>query len=318
MRNIRPKRDPWELNTADFYGEKVYASRSRRYELFFDYLRISPSYAMAVGCSSYEEFVERLGDDDRARRIWAVKEDFGDVFQVLFKDWWKKQGLSLFGVHSQQPKVNAIARLNGSWENTALVDSVSRRSALFLFDDYTKQGRPDSIVFSVPLGQKRNKTSKELNELLRYYEEKYPPKIAVPKYQLIQNRIQDKRLILGIRFVTKKATHNGEENWRIAARSKISRAHAHVNPNALKKCDDPRAPDGRRALNIIAARLYRETMLIAENAALGSFPSLEPINVLKVDFENLKHTLDSVRVMEINRKMELMEEARRKSIEGKG
>lgn len=190
------------MNTRDYFHEKVYAQkRTMRYELFFNYLRISPSYLLALESDSEEVLAKRLGDQERAARVWKTREDVGDVYKVMFKEWWLTRGINLFGIHSRRPTVEPIAYLKGGRDNDSLIASAQRRTAEFITTRFDEQGRPDSVLVSIPLGQTRIKTSRELYELIKGLEESNPVTPPVPMYQLEKNRIQDRRLRLGIDLV---------------------------------------------------------------------------------------------------------------------
>ncbi|MCX7075409.1 MAG: hypothetical protein NTZ45_01345, partial [Methylococcales bacterium] len=63
----RPPRQPWHLKAQDFKKKRVYAPQNWRFQMFFEYLRISPSYALALNTLSEEALIKQLGDELRAR-----------------------------------------------------------------------------------------------------------------------------------------------------------------------------------------------------------------------------------------------------------
>ena len=226
----RPQRKPWELNTVDLFHEKVYAQkRTRRYELFFNYLRISRSYFLASLCSTEEQLGRALGDMERASKIWRVWSDVGDVYDVMFKPWWIDRGLDLFGVHTKRPQVELISYLSGAASDEALVESVQDKVAKFVPTKFEEQGRPDSIVVSVPLGQSRPKTTKELYELVSKLIEQCPvAPPPSPKYVLEKNKIRDGRLEKGFELAFYKTVFPKWELWRAASQARISTGSIHL------------------------------------------------------------------------------------------
>ena len=106
----RPPRQPWHLKAQDFKKKRVYASQDWRFQMFFEYLRISPSYALALNTSEVE-LIKQLGDEQRARAVWQTRCDMGDVYHVLYKEWWLGRGLALLGVHTHKPRVEVINRI---------------------------------------------------------------------------------------------------------------------------------------------------------------------------------------------------------------
>ena len=305
----RPRRKPWELNTRDFFHEKVYAQkRTRRYELFFNYLRISPSYFVAVFSESEEQLAARLGDAERAEKVWNTRQDVGNVYNMMFKEWWLTCGINLFGVHTRRPEVRGIAYLTGNYPDRVLVSHAEEELGNFLRGRYEEQGRPDSILISVPLGQSRIKTSRELYDILKQQEERFPVSKPVPKYQLEQNKIQDQRLMLGYNLAFFKAVFPSWELWRVGAHARISKKHAALSPLTDKK--DIHNAEARRGLTMIASRMYKETLTIAENAAIGKFPSLEPIELTDIDLRRHGRELSRVESWENEERRRMESETR--------
>lgn len=295
----------WELGDWEFSNSRYYAAITRRYELFFEYLRISPSYAAALASNSEEELARRLGNADRASKVWRTREDAGDVFSLKFKEWWLSVGHKMFAVFAQPMTVEPISPLWRGGQNDELLDFSTKNLKLHIENAFEQQGRPDSVLVSIPLGRTRLETRKEIDEILDWAESKFPPDLPTPKYILEKNRIQDKRLELGLRLVTNRAVYHKEEFWRAAARTQISSSHK-VDPFAPKKSED--VLDGRRAITIMGLKLYNETLWIAENAAMGVFPSLSQVAVHPFELQELGEKLQRAREIERKYKDEIERE----------
>jgi hypothetical protein len=307
----RPPRQPWHLKAQDFTKKRAYAQQNWRFQMFFEYLRISPSYALALNTLSEEALIKQLGDELRAHAIWQTCCDMGDVNHMLYKEWWLEKGLGLFGVHTQKPRIEVIHRI-GSDERRALILSNSQAGIeQYLKNHYRQQGRPDSLLLSIPLGLNRTTTIKQLKKLLTEMETQQPPSLPIPAYQLENNKMRYRRLLAGLRLLYMRAARPNEALWRIATRAKISHSHGRLNPEANKK--DNTNPDARRMLTIMASRLLHDTLVIAENAATGVFPSLAPINTDFFDATKLKIQLADTSKWEKVRKAELLELAKNKS-----
>lgn len=310
MKTPRPRRppQPWDLTGNDFTKKRVYAPQNWRFQMFFEYLRISPSYALALNTLSEEALIKQLGDELRARAVWQTRCDMGDVNHMLYKEWWLEKGLGLFGVHTQKPRIEVINRI-GSDERRALILSNSQAGLeQYLKNHYRQQGRPDSLLLSIPLGLNRTTTLKQLKKLLTEMETQQPPSLPIPAYQLENNKMRYRRLLAGLRLLYMRAAKPNEELWRIAARAKISHSHGRLNPEADKK--DNTNPDARRMLTIMSSRLLHDTLVIAENAATGVFPSLATINTDLFDAAKLKTQLADTMKWEKVRKAQLLELAK--------
>lgn len=272
----------WKLKASDFSMPKKHAQQDWRFQMLFEYLRISPSYTLASQCKDEKELANALGDKDWATKVWKTYSEIGDVYGVMYRDWWLSNGLRLFGIHTAKPKTQLIARLNHS-ENSDHKDSVKSLDA-YLTGEYQQQGQPDSILVSIPLGQKRMTIMRQLRKLLdeANHTPIYQPKLLYP---LEINKMRYRRLLAGLRLVYIQAASPDEELWRVATRARISVNHGKLDPNSDKK--NAKDADSRRMLTIMASRLMRDTLIIAENAAQGRFPTMDPTNVKSFDFVDL-------------------------------
>ena len=299
----RPERQPWQLHARDFTKKQVYAKQDWRFQMFFEYLRLSPSFLLAVE-SDEQGLLEGLKDKDRATVVWKTRSDMGNIFEVIYKEWWMENGLTLFGVHTSKPKIQLINRLSPLSDDALLFDQSTIQLTDYMKGNFAKQGRPDSVLLSIPLGQKRTATIRELKKLLAEVEKEVTPYIPETLYQVENNKMQYRRLLAGLRLMYMRARRPHEDLWRIAARAKISHSHGRIDPNAPKK--DLQNAQGRRMLTIMASRLIHDTLIIAENAATGIFPSLNPIDTTLFDAEKLGWRLKETIQWEKVRKAEIM------------
>ena len=181
---------------------------------------------MALDCSSCDELVEKLGERDRAEQIWKVKADMGDVFAYLYRDWFIERGLALFGVHSEKPTVSAISRLAPQGTDGELADLGQQNLHEYIYTRYQKQGRPDSALVIVPLGQSRTATVRQLKRLLATIEKERAPAVPPTLYPMEVNKMRFKRLLAGVRLVYHRAARPERGGlWRAAARAKISQTY---------------------------------------------------------------------------------------------
>jgi hypothetical protein len=304
----RPPRQPWHLKAQDFKKKRVYASQDWRFQMLFEYIRISPSYALALNTNEME-LIKQLGDERRARAVWQTRCDMGDVYHVLYKEWWLAKGLALFGVHTSKPRIEVINRIASGEGNSLILSNTQLGLEQYLENCYIQQGRPDSLLLSIPLGLNQTTTVKQLKKLLTEIEKQAPPSPPPkPMYQLENNKMRYRRLLAGLRLLYMRAAKPKEELWRIATRAKISHSHGRLDPLAAKK--DNTNPDARRMLTIMASRLLHDTLVVAENAAMGVFPSLAPINTDLFDAAKLKTQLADTMKWEKTRKAELLELAK--------
>lgn len=309
MKDPNSTQQPWQLSSADFYQPALHVKPNWRYQAFFRYLRISPSYRLAFLCESQEQLAEVLGCSERAALVWQTKQDMGDVHAGLYKTWWQQYGLKAFGVHSERPVLTPLAYLPTTFNEDKVKKNARSRLSRFMDDRYLKQGRPDSVLISVPMTQPINLSVKQLRIVLTKLKDAYPVHAPTTQYTLVKNKMRKDRLASGRQLVVQRAKKPDDELWRVAVRAKISQNHANLDADAPKK----RSVDAhaRRMLTIMASRLYRETLIIAENAAIGKFPSLDPIEVMPFDLNELYELLRATfeREKEIKARMKLEAEA---------
>jgi hypothetical protein len=296
------ERQKWHLRASDFDKPKLHAKQDWRFLMFFEYLRISPSYLLATQCKDVEELAERLGDREDAARVWQTYCDFGNVFNVLFVTWWARTGIHLFGIKTARPRVASITHLHGAVSVEDLAADGERKLRQYLSSNHVEQGRRDCMVVSIPLGLTRVTALKQLKAILDAAVPMSPPLPASP-YELVNNKLQQRRLVRGLRLVYMKAARPKEEMWRAAARAKVSTVHRSLNPLADRK--DTKEVEARRIVTIMASRLMHDTHVIAENAARGAFPSMADGATLPYDFIVLGKRLAQMRREEERQKQAL-------------
>jgi hypothetical protein len=276
-----PQKASWRLKASDFSKKTIHAEQDWRFQMFFEYLRISPSYNLANQCKNERELAKKIKDKDKAQRVWKTYSDIGNVYGVLYRGWWLENGLRLFGIHTAKPKTQKIVKLSHTSDNK----TVSENLIQYLDGDYKDQGKPDSLLVSIPLGKKRMAIMRELRRLL---DEAHQDSINKPKaiYTLENNKMRYRRLLAGLRLIYMQSAKPDEALWRIATRARISHSHGRLDPNAKKR--DSKSAESRRMLTIMASRLIRDTLIISENAAQGLFPSLKGTSVQSFDSGDLR------------------------------
>lgn len=297
----RPERQPWQLHPKDFTKKHVYAKQDWRFQMFFEYLRISPSYQMALE-STEDALLAHFNDIERAKSIWKTRTDFGNVHEYLFKEWWLEKGLPLFGIHTSKPRLHYVQRLSHLADDTNLLVDANRTLSEFIRGKFANEGKPDSALISIPLGQSTTTIVRQLKKLLSEIEKEQTVHRPVAAYQVQNNKLQYRRLISGIRLMYMRAMHPDEELWRIASRAKISHSHGRIDFRSPKK--DANNANSRRMLTIMASRLLHDAAIISENAATGIFPSLQPIETGPVDAHKLFARLKTTLMWEKKRKAE--------------
>ncbi|MFZ6755389.1 hypothetical protein ACO0KY_18675 [Undibacterium sp. Dicai25W] len=286
------KREAWHLKSDDFDRKKRHAKQDWRFQMYFEYLRISPSYLLATQCENVDELAAKLGNAGDAALVWQIYCDFGNVFNSLYRRWWLKKGFYLFGVEAARPRVTTIAHLHGATPTNELAEKSCQSLQRYVSHNHVQQGRQDCLLVSIPVGLSKAAAFKQLRILL----DAVPPKApSMPKapYEIEDNKLQFSRLKTGMRLAYMRSARPNDEVWRAAVRAKVSKvSHTKLDPNAPRK--DPANADARRVMTIMASKLMRDTHLIAENAARGRFPCLSACPSIPFSYEKLGIKLKEV------------------------
>ena len=241
------------------------------YGYWFQFLRLSPSYQLAhrVRTGARLSPSEKKALPKDFDRVLEVYDDFGDVQRALFRFWWLERGLRLMGSPGEPPAVREIATFGVN--STDPSEDVRTAFTLHVQGAWVKQGKPDSLVISIPLTAQRSKILSSVRKLLA--EHLLPPKAASKaKYKLEKKKTHVRSLEIALRALWTRALRPDWDLWRIGAETKISPTYSReIDPLAKKKTKDTIAT--RQMLTIMTSRAILNGLMIAENAARGIFPS---------------------------------------------
>jgi len=160
------KREIWHLKARDFDSGKAHAAQDWRFQMFFEYLRISPSYALATTCKDVGQLAKLLGDDQQAAAVWKTYMEVGNIFEILYREWWLRKGINLFGIHSDRPCVEAVQHIAASQPADELLAASYSELGKFISTSYKAQGMPNSLLVSIPLGMKQATIMRQLKLML--------------------------------------------------------------------------------------------------------------------------------------------------------
>jgi hypothetical protein len=265
---IKPK---WQFRAADFSTNNRHASQNNAYRLFFEYLRISPSYELAR-----KEAAETLTPEEKA----SLPDDFddvratfrilGDVQRVLFRVWWYKKGLEAFGLQGRPARIHKLKILNAGEQVAA--HSVAARVEEYVGRSRLDEGLPSSILLAIPLDQPKTQLMRRIGKLLDENLSVTAAKQAVPLVQIAGKRFRQKELMTGLRLLWHQAMYPEYEQWRVAVLvginpklSKVLDAHTDKRPDSAETVD-------RSLMMRSASRDFLKYKAAAENAARGHFP----------------------------------------------
>lgn len=267
-----------------------------RLKLWVEFLRISPSYAIAhqeaQGNLTLKEARLRVEDFDTARRVF---EDFGNVWETTPEVIWETQAFDLFGVMLAEPDLKVVHTMQaGVPTNEFELQQVVRDYANIT---RKQMGDPLTVLVSVPIDMERAKLLSLFRGMLNYFKENRQdfdnPEIPAPRYQFSPSRkpIRTLRQLLSlIHYISKDPN---KPQWQIGTELNVNRDKADVlRKRRLVALDRVNA---RNVMNATVSRLIKQALSISENAARGIYISQTtmPKHMKRFDWDYISENLAS-------------------------
>ena len=243
-----------------------------RYMEFFNFLQISPSYRLA--------HLVATGKIDRSTAVFpndfALVETtysaFGDVSRTYFWEWWFTTAQYEFR-ESLPPTPRTILKLDLDQHATdEVISSAQAALADYVKVDRMAQGSSATLVIALPLHADRKSMLQNLNKLLDQAYAEGDRSIAIARWEIIRNKMRKSMIDKARQVLRSRASYPDEPLVRIGERTKVSPKNA-VDSHEKGKG----AADAKRLLQILTSRHLNRAYLLAENAARGRFPSLDPL-----------------------------------------
>jgi hypothetical protein len=245
-----------------------------RYPRFLDFLQISPSYRLAHLLAVGK--VKRRGlklpaDFAEVELTYAA---FGDVTRTYFWDWWLKTAQYQFGA-SLKPEAKVLLKLNLKQEPS--VDDIEKAKselADYLYVDRPAQGNQALMVVALPVHTDRKTMLKAFEKLLdaNYGSQQKP--VGVAPYSIIRNKMRENTLMVALKVLRARAALPNERLFVIGHKTKVSPANEITDFDRRARGE---YSNERKQMEILTSRHLHRAYLLAENAARGRFPSLDPL-----------------------------------------
>lgn len=278
----------FHIKTDDIYQEGWYSENQPAHNLFFNYLRFSPSYELArkasIGKLNSEEIKSLPKDFNKVQQTYAL---LGDVQNTLFRYWWQKVGHEVFGVPHEYPTVDVISVLDGSPPKLKKIQSEITN---YLKVSASKAGNCPALILSIPLDKDiKHRLHWVKEQLMQYKYLRESENIQIkPKIELMGKRLNLKALVRGWGLLMFKLAFPDMENWRLGAAAQISPSYSPVlKCLGPRKTTDTREAEDRVLMGKITYRSLKKYQYIAENAARGKFPCESKIEMAPFDYEEM-------------------------------
>lgn len=258
---------------ARYWRDGGYAPSDIRYNLFYAYLLQSPSF-LAVQAKLRGDACSLPMPKDW-EKIEPIAHDFIDAHAELnFIDWWRKKGgLKLFSVRAPDPGV------------TAAVGRLSEKTRSLRLD----WDGNDGVVIRVALNQSRKSAEKKMAKLFDRLKFDTPVRASVaPKYVFMKSGVRVATLESGVAALEDLLREGGKiPIWLIGNSLKLVLRKSFTYEEFARMKPDELA-ERKRLLAIAATRLIRTAALVAENAARGRFPCVDPFPEANLEFYRRK------------------------------
>jgi hypothetical protein len=277
------KRELWEYEDAEHLGSlnnTFYIETIKPYRLWYEYLRLSPTYWLAHkqstglegGLSGSEESLIPHDFD----HVIETYKNFGDIYSLPFHWWWQTVGARLFGqpVYDYEPHdLGNISTLDGS----IVLNLMHALKNNVTVNGYSLPEPPDYIVLAIPLHGTQGKILEKVSSIIK---SKVKP-IEQPcthVYTLMGERFRQDTLTKRLKLLWLNAEH---PDWNLVKLGKEA-------PTSEKYLNLKLNETNRSHLNSMTSNMRRAAWLNVENAARGRFPcDDDTIQLPEIDYPSV-------------------------------
>jgi hypothetical protein len=264
MRRFRYRRDELLLNDAE---------RSP-YFWWWSYLRLSKDYWWV--CQR-----KGVADDPRLREMYR---DFGKVYEMTFEQWWDKRGISLF---SEQLALPSVRQLNAN-------------------DLQLSRGIDQHLLLEIPLNLTEKTIISQVRKLIRLHPDREVQRTSTAKRKLAkmvgirQDVIESAYAVRRLHYESRDGRTVDKVGQVTGTKSlyQIGKELRLVRTCMPQPTDDKeRAAKRVNGMKVAVSRMLDRANNLIENAAIGTFPSIqtikEPIVWRPVQQQHLKEAVSS-------------------------
>jgi hypothetical protein len=269
-----------------------------------EFLRLSPSYALAHAYASssisieelHQKIIENyeieLGAQLQSKQkgllisefdaVLKTYAEFGNLTTIDFGSWWFNKGINLFEHEHYRPKVHKVAQLEkDSIDTSSAVNSLKG----YFETQYQAQGSPATLVVSIPLGISRRTLLTQVSKLIESSGVEVVAKAKKAKRPFSAKRLRSEPLFCYMAMLLGKAIIPQATLWQLGIKANVSPKHS----QGLKITDKNTAQTTyqRQVLAILASRALKKAKLVAENAAFGEFPSVAKRQLTHFDWDEI-------------------------------
>ena len=171
------KKYPWNTRTDDFSVQGLHSKPSEGYSVMLRALRLSPSYELAYAVRSGQitkEEEKKLPKD--FDQVLATYDLIGNVDFMIFRLWWLKHGIAIFGNPHTKPEIRVIDIFSQKQEIN--FEEVNKKIKRNLKQERDFEGSPPTLLLTIPLNLKKTEIIKKLKFILNETTKELPEQPA--------------------------------------------------------------------------------------------------------------------------------------------
>jgi hypothetical protein len=307
--------DLWIFSKDDLKPTDPFYEVSRPYRIWHEYLRISPTFAIAI--KEYELNLNELTELDMKRDVkfpldpypepfekyyskrrkltsderLRIPDDYEDVVKtykamalggfkfedINFKMWWLLHAADIFG-YRHAPSATSIINIphHAAINKEEIIKSLEKYES----EQRLKNGNTGFALVAIPLTGEIKNVMASVNELLKN-EDFTPIQKKWEALYTLEKGKQLEKLNIGLRLLWTAALNPNLPLWKIGLEAKITEEDDYINlkMNLSKQPEEDKYKT--EYLASITSRKLKESLIIMENAARGRFPCTDP-NLISV------------------------------------
>ena len=276
--------EPWELEDGEFLPTNFHYETSKPYRLWFEYLRISPTYWLAhkeiSGADGGLSEQEKRNLPAYFDKVIETYNHFGDIYKAPFRIWWLDTGAQLFGKPKRQylPKLIGTLESNNYASLTNCIDNIkSHALTTGLIENH-----PNCLLLSIPLIGSSEEILKNIADNLS---ERLINELDIKGdalYKLEGERLRLDTLTTGLRLLWIRLENPSMAWWKLGQLAKISKSYPEFDFDETNQTE--KQAESKKHLASMTQTMFRKTIDIVGNVAIGKFPLQE-----KRNFDDLKY-----------------------------
>lgn len=274
--------EPWMPYADDFIKGDFYYAKSRPYRIWYEYLRMSPTFALA------EKYIRNDGKltaeelnscpDDFLSDIVPTCADMKLSFaQGSFDVWWQRYGADIFGMKRSQPE--PITVFNAGHHIKVDATEIQEHLKSYLENGRVDYGNTGFMLMAVPLSGDRKKVIASVSKLINEHDWQPLGRQGIKTYKLYSKRVHLETLHTNLRVLWHRALDPESALWRLGLKAQATdyTIYTRLDPEY-----DTGTPESLVLASITSNRI-KYAINTMENAIRGRFPCdkddlLPPIN----------------------------------------